>query len=137
MDWVYCKKTSSVRSKDVDFIFSFLFCHFESLNNLNKWHILGIRLESWDIWRLFSTSCCPKVWPHAFYFSIIEKSYFRWGLFSLSLSLSLSIYIPNLKTLWVMNWIYLLRIQIIKLFLVLLVIFSTLHFDVYIFANQT
>ena len=46
--------------------------------------------------RLFSTSCCPRVWPHAFYFSIIGKSYFRWGYF---LSLSIYIYLPNLKTL--------------------------------------
>ena len=31
----------------------------------------------------------------------------------------------------------LVKFQIIKLFLVLLVKFSTLHFHVYIFANQT
>ena len=42
--------------------------------------------------KLFSTSCCPRVWPQAFYFSIIGKSYFTLSL-SLSLSLSLYIYI--------------------------------------------
>ena len=64
------------------------------------------------------------------------------GGYSLSLSLSLSlyiyIYIYTIPKNTMSNELNILvKFQIIKLFLVLLVIFSTLHFDVYIFANQT